>query len=130
MQGEELLMVDLEGTADSLAHLDNNKNPHFKVEVIGRLKGHGGEKRIKIPIAKTTEGTRLQPGKWVKRLVETLEQQGQKSGKILQRILWPPSLMEFQDDFHTYLEKVQATTTCIGKEVDMGDTYGLGCSTR
>jgi hypothetical protein len=83
-----------------------------------------------IPIVRTTKGTGLQPGKWAKRLVDTLRQSGRTSGKVLQRKMRPARLVEFQNDFFNYLELVQATTTCIGDEVDVRDVYGLGRSTR
>jgi hypothetical protein len=46
VRGEELLLVDLVDTRlASLQSLDHVVIPHFKLFVIGRLKGHGSEKR-------------------------------------------------------------------------------------
>jgi hypothetical protein len=119
IRGEELLIVDLLGTKESLQHLGDTKHPHFKLELIGRLKGHGSEKRMQIPVVGVTEGTGLQPGKWVKRLTQVLTKSGQTTGKLLQRNLKPARLVEFQNDFYCYLEKVQATTDLISAELDV-----------
>jgi hypothetical protein len=35
-------------------------------------------------------------------------------------------LQEFEDDFFTVLEKVQATRTLIDDDVDIKEVYGLG----
>eukprot|EP00978_Attheya_sp_CCMP212_P030031 scaffold108978_cov37-Attheya_sp.AAC.1 len=41
------------------------------------------------------------------------------------RRLNPPKLYEFENDFMTVLEKVQATTRFIGAEVDVRNDYGI-----
>jgi hypothetical protein len=130
VRGEELLIVDLLGTKESLKHLGDSKDPHFKLELIGRLKGHGSEKRMQIPPVGVTEVTGLQPGKWITRLASVLEELGRTTGKLLQRNMLPARLVEFQNDFYGYLEKVQATTGLISDEMDVRDAYGLRRSTR
>ena len=42
----------------------------------------------------------------------------------------PPRLFEFQDDFFTLLEKVQATTNFIPADVDVRNDYGILRSLR
>jgi hypothetical protein len=98
IRDEELLIVDLLGTRESLPHLLNKKHPHFTIELIGQLKGHGSEKRMQIPVVGVTEGTRLQPGKWVQCLTQVLTELGRTTGKLLQWNMKPAQLAEFQNN--------------------------------
>jgi hypothetical protein len=42
----------------------------------------------------------------------------------------PARLVEFQNNFYCYLERVQATTDLISAELDVQDAYGLRSLTR
>jgi hypothetical protein len=74
LRGEEMLLIDLYGTAKSVAQFlkSDSPDPHFKFAIIGRTKGvqEDGHK-IAIPWVKETSGTHLMPGVlWVKRLID------------------------------------------------------------
>lgn len=60
LRGEEMLQIGLAGTANSLAHLNDAKNPHFVFLVLGRTKGKRmtGAK-FGVPYAPVTQGTHL-----------------------------------------------------------------------
>jgi hypothetical protein len=131
LRGEEMLIIELAGTRNSLVHLNEKIDPHFKFNILGRTKGNqmsGAE--FKVPCVPITEGTGLQPGKWVQRLVLTLRDMGTTRGRLFQRALKPSKLMEFENDFYTILEKVQSSTNLIGEEVCIRDEYGILRSLR
>jgi hypothetical protein len=127
LRGEEMLTIELAGTANSLSHLSDEVNPHFKFVLLGRTKGNqlSGAK-FGVPCVPITEGTNLRPGRWVKRLVEVLHTSGRRSGRLFSRRLATAKMHEFEDDFYTVLEKVQATTNLIETSVVVRDIYGLG----
>lgn len=39
LRGEEMMLIELSGTADSLKFLDNEEDPHFLLGIMGRTKG-------------------------------------------------------------------------------------------
>jgi hypothetical protein len=131
LRGEEMLIIELPGTANSLKHLDDRVDPHFKFILLGRTKGNqlSGAK-FGVPCVPVTAGTNLRPGRWVKRLVDTIHASGRRSGRLFSRRLATPKMHEFEDDFFTVLEKVQATTNWIDDDVDIRDVYGISRSER
>jgi hypothetical protein len=133
LRGEEMLLVDLLGTATSVRKLmrDEAADPHFKFIVIGRTKGVQQDgKKFGIPCVKVTKGTGLRPGVWVKRLVEVKALAGETHGKLFTRNLRPAKLLEFEDDFYKVLERVQDTTELISKEICVRDMFGISRSLR
>jgi hypothetical protein len=72
VRGEELIIVNLVDTAASFKELAHLVMLHFKLFIVGRLKGHGSEKKMSIPVVGITEGTGMQPGKWIQRLLGVL----------------------------------------------------------
>jgi hypothetical protein len=131
LRGEEMLMLELAGTAKSLKHLENEKEPHFEMVVLGRTKGNrlSGAK-FGIPCVAITEGTNLRPGKWIKRLVACLHGMGRRNGRLFERKLMPTKLCEYEDDFFTVLERVQSTTNVIENDVDLREEGGILRTTR
>jgi hypothetical protein len=133
LRGEEMLLVDMLGTATSVqkSMKDDAIDPHFKFIIIGRTKGVQQDgKKFAIPCVKVTRATGLRPGVWVKRLVDIKRLAGETHGKLFVRKLRPAKLMEFEDDFYTVLERVQETTDLISKEICVRDVYGLSRSLR
>jgi hypothetical protein len=63
LRGEEMVHIELAGTANSVKHLDAAVNPHFKFIVLGRTKGNqpSGAK-FGVPCVLVTSGTNLRPG--------------------------------------------------------------------
>jgi len=104
LRGEEFPLIELAGTARSLKFLSGLPTPHF----CGQMKGNRNSgARFELPIASITRGTHLQPGKWIKRLP-----------------------CEFQDDFFTILEHVQATTALISDTLVIREEAGILGSLR
>mmetsp|Transcript_24658 Transcript_24658/g.37469 ORF Transcript_24658/g.37469 Transcript_24658/m.37469 type:complete len:137 (+) Transcript_24658:188-598(+) len=122
LRGEEFPLIELAGTARSLKFLSGLPTPHF----CGQMKGNRNSgARFELPIASITSGTHLQPGKWIKRLIDITHSEGRTQGRLLQRTLSPPQPCEFQDDFFTILEHVQATTALISDTLVIREEAGI-----
>ena len=126
-----MLLIELAGTTRKLDFLTDQECPHFVFVVLGTTKGSwlSGAK-FGVPIAATTEGTGLKPGKWVRRLCESMTEDGDTSGRLFQHQLKTTRLFEFEHDFYQLLMEVQTTTTEIDKEMDVESSYGILRSTR
>jgi hypothetical protein len=100
LQGEEMLLIELAGTARDLVFLEDVTCPHFILVVLGRTKGNqlSGAK-FGVPIAACTEGTNLLPGKWIQWLVEILTLKNDMRGQLFRRNLSLTRLFEFEFDF-------------------------------
>lgn len=131
LRGEEFPLVELAGTANSLKFLTSLPTPHFCLVISGRTKGNRNSgARFELPIASITRGTHLQPGKWIKRLIEIIHSEGRTQGRLMQRTLCPPQPCEFQDDFFTLLEHIQATTDLISDSLVLREEAGILRSLR
>jgi hypothetical protein len=131
LRGEEMLLIEYAGTAKSIENLNDPKEPHFTFVISGRTKGNqlSGAK-FGVPCVGTTEGTHIRPGRWVKRLVEIKRAAGVRGGRLFARKLAPARLFEFENDFFTLVERVQAQTDFIDKDMDVRDAYGIMRSLR
>jgi len=131
LRGEEFPLVKLAGTARSLKFLSELPTPHFCLVISGRTKGNRNSGAwFKLPIASITRGTHLQPGKWIKRLIDIIHSEGRTQGRLLQQTLVPPQPCEFQDDFFTILEHIQATTNLISDTLVIREEAGILRSLR
>lgn len=131
LRGEEMVLIELVGTFNSLRFLEDRDVPHFCFVVTGRTKSNRASgAKFELPIASVTRGTGLRPGKWIKRLVECIRTEGRKRGRLFQRNLEPPLPVEFQDDFLSVLEFIQATTDLIPQELDVREEAGILRSLR
>jgi hypothetical protein len=106
LRGEEMLNIELAGTANSIKHLGNSVNPHFKFVLMGRTKGNqlSGAK-FGVPCVPITSGTNLRPGRWVKRLVESLHATGRRLGRLFSRKLVTAKMHDLEDDYFRYWKK-------------------------
>jgi hypothetical protein len=132
LRGEEMVRIEFAGTAKSAdKFLGLEENPHFMFVVTGRSKGNqlSGAK-FSVPCVATMEGTHLRPGRWIRRLINELRVSGVRSGRLFQWKLNPPRMCEWEDDFMTLLEQVQASTDLIDDDVDVRDVFGIGRTTR
>jgi hypothetical protein len=110
LRGEEMLLIELVGTANSLVHLADPRDAHFVFVISGRTKGdQTSGAKFGVPCVSVTDGTHLRPGRWVKRLVEFIHSRGRRTGRLFNRRLKISKLQEYENDFFTVLEKVQAT---------------------
>jgi hypothetical protein len=131
LRGEEMLLIELAGTANSLVHMNDEKNAHFTFVVSGRTKANQKTgAKFGVPCAPITEGTHLRPGRWVKRLVVVIHGTKRRGGRLFSRRLEKAKLMEFEDDFFTVLEKVQATTELFPADFVIRDECGIARSLR
>jgi hypothetical protein len=131
IRGEETLLIEHAGTAKSLKHLGDVVDPHFEFVISGTTKGNQmSSNKFAVPCVGVMEGTALQPGIWVERLVVVLREMGIRGGCLFTRRLLPAKLLEFEEDFFVVLEKVQATTSLIPREIDIRAEYGISRSTR
>jgi hypothetical protein len=111
LRGEEMVLLEVAGTANSLVNMNNANDAHFLFVILGRTKGNQlTGATFAIPFAPITEGTHLRPGRWVKQLVDVLHATGKGHGRLFARRLRVPKLHEFENDFFAVLEKVQATS--------------------
>jgi hypothetical protein len=134
IRGEEVLLVELAGTANSSKHLrdDGEVGPYFVFVISGRTKGNQLQgNKFGVLCVSATEGTGLRPGLWVEGLVKVLREGGIRGGRLLfARKLLPSRLMEFENDFLSILEKIQERSELIEADIDVRNEYGIGRSLR
>jgi len=131
LRGEEMVLVELAGTRNSLQFLNEISQPHFCFVITGRTKNNRASgAKFELPIARVTRGTGLQPGKWIKRLLDCVHVEGRTKGRLFQRNLNPPLPFEFQDDFLSVFEHIQATTDLIPQELNIREEAGILRSLR
>jgi hypothetical protein len=131
LRGEEMLNIELAGTANSLQHMTDAKNAHFVFVVTGRNKSNQkAGARFGVPCTPITEDTHLRPGRWVKRLVEVIHGTGRRGGRLFAQKLAQSKLMEFENDFFTILEKVQLITDLFPDDFVIRDECGIARSLR
>ena len=80
MRGEELMLIELAGTRNSLENLGERQG-YFKIVLSGQTKGNqvSGSK-FSFPCANLTSGTGLNPGTWIRRLIKSRDSEKDKSG--------------------------------------------------
>ena len=134
LRGEEMLMIELAGTADRLRFLEtpvNADEPYFELRIRGRTKSvQMSGSNFGLPCVAVTGHSKLQPGRWIKRLVQTIHAQGRRTGRLFERKLRIPRLVEFEDDWFSILEHVQQKTELIEERVDLRDAAGILRSLR
>lgn len=126
LRGEEMPLIELTGTARSLKFLEEEEDPHFLLRLKGRTKGMllAGS-GFEIPIVAITGTSNLEPGKWMKRLVNMIFEEGRTGGKLFQRRFKPAKLIEFEEDWYDILLSVQDTTDLIDKSLDIRENAGI-----
>ena len=130
MRGEEMLLLELAGTRNSLEGMLEGQG-YFKVVLSGRTKGNqiSGSK-FSFPCVNITSGTGLEPGVWMRRLTDIRSEESDNSGRIFFRGVTPTKLNQYEADFYDILFRVQAGSDAIGNQVDIADTYGIMRSSR
>jgi hypothetical protein len=83
LRGEEMLLIELAGTVNSLKFLERETDPYFMFVVSGRTKGNQltGSK-FGVPCIAKTQGTGIWAGRWVQRLTTLLKAAGYRSGHL------------------------------------------------
>lgn len=130
MRGEEMPLIELAGTRNSLGNNLKGES-YFNVVISGRTKGNqiSGAK-FAFPCVEVTAGTGLQPGVWVRRLIEIRSSDYDTSGRLFFRGISPAKISHYEADFFHILQQVQCNTDLIGNQVDVGDAYGILRSSR
>jgi len=107
------------------------KEPYFNVVISGRTKGNqvSGSK-FKFPCVYITSGSGLNPGTWIRRLVNIRNEEKDESGRLFHRGISPSKVSQFEIDFFKQLYQVQATTDLIDNKIDVGEIYGMLRSSR
>ena len=130
MRGEEMMLIELAGTRNSLESMLDSHG-YFKVVLSGRTKGNqvSGSK-FSFPCVNVTSGTGLNPGTWIKRLVEIRSKESYESGRLFYRGVTPTKMSHYESDFFDVLYKVQANSDAISNQVEVADAYGMMRSSR
>ena len=135
LRGEEMTLLELEGTAQSLTNLTNPSPglpPHFEFVVAGITKGNklSGSK-FSVPCVGVTQGTGLQPGRWAIRYCRMQKLLGYRNGRLFTMKQPNGKLFEFDDAFYGALEDVQGLRPdLIPATVDVREDYGILRSLR
>jgi hypothetical protein len=84
LQGEEMPLIELAGTANSLKHLRDDE-PYFVFVILGRTKGNrlAGAK-FGVPCVTFMEGMHLRPGRLIERLVKVLHKTGRRGKQLFE----------------------------------------------
>ena len=134
LRGEEMLIVEFAGTANSLVHLEpgRHQDPYFYFTVTGPTKSNReAGATFKIPCAGTTKSG-LKPGVWATRYINLLRTMGVEGGYLFSKHEGRKSrLSDFEDEFLEVLEEIQDTCpSLISPELDVRDEYGIWRSLR
>jgi len=130
MRGEEMPLIELAGTRNSLDNKLKGEG-YFNVVISGRTKGNqiSGSK-FAFPCVNVTNGNGLNPGVWIRRLIDIRNVEDDRSGRLFFQVVSPSKVSQYEADFFTLLYQVQATTELISNNVDVGDSYGILRSSR
>jgi hypothetical protein len=130
LRGEEMLIVELAGMANSLVNLKSvphRPNPYFYFEVNGPTKGHGDQgAKLKIPCAGITK-TGLRPGQWVERFVGVWRASGVGGVFLFGKHGGRHSrLSDFKEEFLELVEEVQGSRSdLIETSLDVREEFGI-----
>ncbi len=125
LRGKEMLLIELAGTRNSLADMLDEQG-HFKVVISGRTKGNqvSGAK-FSFPCVHTTQGNGLNPGVWIRRLIQIRSSEEDNNGRLFFRGVSPARLSQYEADFYDVLYKIQANSNAISDQVEVADAYGI-----
>ena len=126
LREEEMLLIEYAGTSKSLRYHKAAPTPYQLLVLLGRTKGNqlSGAKLF-LPIAARTEGTNIQPGKWLKLLLDCLKLEKKRGGRLFKQRLIPTMLGEYKEDFLCILKWVQDCTGLIDKEINLREKAGI-----
>ena len=125
LRGEEMPLIEFAGTAKEAENL-NLPDPYFSVVISGRTKGvqlSGHKFRIHC-VAETT-GSKLKPGKWMRRLINCKLERQDVGGRLFQRGTGGSPLSDYTEDFFEVLERVQTLTEHLEDGADIRDSFGI-----
>ena len=135
LRGEEMTLLELEGTSQSLKYLTNpppGVEAHFEFVVAGVTKGNklSGHK-FSVPCVAVTKGSNLKPGRWAWRYCRIQKLMGYRNGRLFTMKQPNGKLFEFDDAFYGVLEDIQGLRPdLIPASVDVREDYGILRSLR
>jgi len=130
MRGEEMVLIELAGTRNSLEHMNEDEG-YFKVVISGRTKDNqlSGSK-LSFPIVNNKRGTGLHPRTWIRRLINIRNEEGDSGGRLFYRGTTLAKVHQYESDFFNILFKVQNSSTHISDSLDVAEVYGILRSSR
>ena len=130
MRGEEMVLIELAGTRNSLEHMNEDEG-YFKVVISGRTKDNqlSGSK-LSFPIVNNKRGTGLHPRTWIRRLINIRNEEGDSGGRLFYRGTALAKVHQYESDFFNILFKVQNSSTHISDSLDVAEVYGILRSSR
>jgi hypothetical protein len=131
LRGEEVPLVELRGIRKCWDQALAHEQPHVVIALLGRLKNEIGECHHLMPVVfHTPRG--LEPGKWVKRVLDEYEGRNIRSGYMF----WNGDgtkikIKELESRFHDRLLRVQQEQPrLITPDLDVVEEYGVSRSFR
>lgn len=134
LRGEELPLMRLfETQAHMKEAAEHPTMPHVIVVLMGRMKNEISENNHIMPLVIKTK-TGLEPGKWIRRMVDWYAVDGINTGWVFRNRRnehEKANASEYEDDILGELENVQKTTkNIIGEHVRVYDEFGISRSFR
>jgi len=131
LRGEEVSLVELRGIRRCWRQGLDHETPHVVIALLGRFKNEIGECHHLMPVLVTTPRG-LEPGKWVKRVLDSYEQINVVSGYMFRN---PDGTKmkakEMEPRFHDRLFCIQREQPrLISPELDAVEEYGVSRSFR
>jgi len=126
LRGKEVSLVELRGIRKCWSQGLNHETPHVIIALLGRFKNEIGESHHLMPVLVSTPRG-LEPGKWVKRVLEAYEQRNIYSGYMFRKSdSMKKKAKEMERRFHDRLLQIQREQSrLISPELDVVEEYGV-----
>jgi hypothetical protein len=137
LRGEEVPMMSLSGTANHLNEGLQHRNQHVVVALVGRFKNETSEQCHLMPLVVVT-ATGMEPGKWVRRMVEWYAEVGITTGWVFRKGDIRPDIQseksrqsDYEIDILSEIDTIRTEVPgIVGINVDVFEEYGLSRSFR
>jgi hypothetical protein len=132
LRGEEAPLMSLTGTRLHLAEGEGHATmPHVVVALLGRFKTEISEKYHLMPLVLQT-ATGLEPGLWIRRMVEWYEDGGVRRGWVFRnKVGERAKAADYEWDILCELEHIQQESPdIVGVHVNVFDEFGVSRSFR
>ncbi len=132
LRGEETMLLSLHGLSLHLEEgLQNGKQPHVPITLLGRFKGETGNRYHIIPVAACTKSG-IDAGIWMRRFVKVKREMGFTTGFAFVDVEGTRmKASDLADDFFVLLEQLQVECAgLIGAEVVVRERFGVYRSLR
>lgn len=132
LRGEEMLLIETAGTEKSIEEELTTPVPHFEVMISGKTKGNQvSGRKFAVPCVNVTEGSGLEPGVWLRRLIRLQAETHNKWGQLFQNRMGTLRLRDYKQMFLGALREAQlAEVEGIKSTADVFEEYGILRSLR